>query len=372
MTTNGVTTIRGAGAGQFGNSWGQTVIGAGIPAGATVVDVSLDGSTATLSSPATQDGTTVPVWVGVTYDQAVSEINQNNSLAAALALPNFSQTNLIQPDISGLTNQNFLQAAYDRGVRYLISDTSRTGDPRAFGVNEGSWNIGTYDSTLPGAATANPHGTNWKLLELARYPTNLYFNVRTPAQWLAEDNCLYPAGAFGHVTTYQQLIDRESTVLAKYLLEGANRPLMFHQTNLAAYSGGHSLFSDLMDAALSKYSALVKVAGAQPDDEPARAEAIRPDGLQPGVGHRPVGQHRAGCVHHHHQQLGGPGQGTGNRTQRRICVRRGAVRGAEHLLCSCRGRAVRDPSAPLNGRVVGPARRAGPTTTGTTTYQSGG
>jgi len=258
-TTNGVTTISGAGIGQFNNSWGHTVIGPGIPAGVTIVNVSLDGSTATLSSPATQDGTGVPVWVGVTYDQAVSEISQNNVLATSLKLPNFSQANLIQPDISGLTNQDFLQAAYDRGVHYLISDTSRTGDPHAYGVNEGSWNTGVYDSTLPGAATASSHGTSWKLLELARYPTNLYFNVSTPAQWLAEDNCLYPDGAYGHVTTYQQLIDRESTVLAKYLLEGANRPLMFHQTNLAAYSGGHSLFSDLMDAALSKYSALVKV-----------------------------------------------------------------------------------------------------------------
>jgi len=259
LTTNGVTTISGAGAGQFSNSWGHTVIGPGIPAGASIVNVSLDGSTATLSSPGTQDGTGVSVWVGVTYDQVASEISQNNALATSARLTNYSQANLIQPDISGLTNQNFLQAAYDRGVRYLISDTSRTGDPHTYGVNEGSWNTGTYDPTLPGAGTAAAHGTNWKLLELARYPTNLYFNVRTPAQWLAEDNCLYPTGAFGHVSTYQQLIDRESTVLAKYLLEGANRPLMFHQTNLAAYSGGHSLFSDIMDATLSKYSALVKV-----------------------------------------------------------------------------------------------------------------
>jgi hypothetical protein len=258
VTTNGVTTISGAGIGQFINSWGHTVVGPGIPDGTTIVDVSADGSTATLSGPATQDGTGVTLWVGVTYDQAVSEIAKNNTLAKAFKFGNYSTTNLIQPDISGLTNQDFLQAAYDSGIRYLISDTSRTGDPHTYGVNEGRWNTGTYDPTVPGAATASPHGTNWALLELARYPTNLYFNVRTPAQWLAEDNCLYPAGAYGYVTTYQQLIDRESSVLVKYLLEGANRPLMFHQPNTSAYSGTHSLFSDLIDATLNKYGTLVK------------------------------------------------------------------------------------------------------------------
>jgi hypothetical protein len=264
VTTNGATTISGAGPGQFLNSWGHTVIGTGIPAGATIVDVSPDGSTATLSSPATQDGTGLSVWVGVTYDQAASVITQNNALAATWKLNNSSTTNLIQPDISGLTNQNFLQAAYDAGVRYLISDTSRTGDPHTYGVNEGRWTTGTYDPTLPGAATAAAQGTSWSLLEIARYPTNLYFNVRTPAQWLAEDNCLYPADAYGHVDTYQQLIDRESSVLAKYLLEGSNRPLMFHQPNASAYSSGHSLFSDLIDATLSKYSNLVKAPVVSP------------------------------------------------------------------------------------------------------------
>jgi hypothetical protein len=58
------------------------------------------------------------------------------------------------------------------------------------------------------------------------------------------------------VTTYQQLIDRESSQLLIYLLTGNINPLMFHQANLRAYDGTHSLFSDLMDATYAKYSAL--------------------------------------------------------------------------------------------------------------------
>src|SRR5664280_2248987 len=83
---------------------------------------------------------------------------------------------------------------------------------------------------------------------------SLYFNVTTPAEWVAEDNCLYPAGANGHVGTYAQLLDRESEVLLGYLLRGDMDPLMFHQPDVAAYDGVHSLLSDLLDATLTKYN----------------------------------------------------------------------------------------------------------------------
>jgi len=179
----------------------------------------------------------------VTYAQATDEITRNVTVAGQLRLSTFSTSNLVQPDISGLTNPQFLLAAKDQGINYLISDTSRTGNPAMYGVNEGR-----YNAFQP------------SILEMARYPVNLYFNVSTPSQWLAEDNCLYPAGApFGHVDTYQQLLDRESSVLLRYLLQGHNRPLMFHQPNLRAYDGTHSLLGDLLDATLDKYSRLVTV-----------------------------------------------------------------------------------------------------------------
>jgi len=261
VTTGGVTTISAAPR-QFTNSWGHTVIGSGVPTGTTIVNVSADGTTATLSSAATVSGT-VSLWVGVTYTQAAQEIQQNNQLAKQYGLTNYSTANIVQPDISGLTNQNFLQAAYDNGVRYVISDTSRTGDPSSYGVNEGTVSTGTYDATLPGAAAAT-HGTSWNLLVVPRYPVNLYFNVTSPAQWLAEDNAIYPTGAFGHVSTYAALLDRESDVLLRYLLQGQNRPLMFHQPNVTAYDKVHSLLGDLIDATLAKYSNLVKVPVTSP------------------------------------------------------------------------------------------------------------
>ncbi|HKO25661.1 MAG TPA: hypothetical protein VJY65_13100, partial [Chloroflexota bacterium] len=174
----------------------------------------------------------------VTYGTATTEIQQNNQAAQNLGFGTYSPQNMVTPDVSGLTNTNFLQAAHDNGIRYLVTDTSRPG------YNNPSPNAGIYNQFQP------------SILMIPRYPTNLYFNVGTPQQWLAEDNCLYPAGAFGHVTSYPALLDRQSQVLLLNMLQGDMDPLMFHQTNMEAYDGTHSLLSDLLDATLAKYNSL--------------------------------------------------------------------------------------------------------------------
>ncbi|MCA1724832.1 MAG: hypothetical protein LC748_11405 [Thermomicrobia bacterium] len=173
-----------------------------------------------------------------TYDMAYSELTQNNKAANQLGLKSYTKSTLVTPDVSGLMNPNFLQAAYDVGVRYLVSNTSIAG----------------YNNPSPNAGIYNPYQP--AMLMIPRHPVNLYFNVSTPQEWLAEDNCIYPAGAYGNVGTYQQLLDRESTVLLSYLLKGDVDPLMFHQPNLRAYDGMHSVLGDLLDATFAKYSAL--------------------------------------------------------------------------------------------------------------------
>jgi len=247
-TTNGVSTLTTNSINLI-NAWGQAVTGTGIPAGTTVASVT-NFHAVVLSQPATVTGGVANAVVGTTAAQATDQINQNNTVATQLGLTRYTKANLIQPDISGLANPAFIQAAGSTGIKYLISDTSRTPNQPTYGANEGH-----YNSIDP------------SILEIARYPVNLYFNVSTPAQWLAEDNCLYPVGAFGHVSTYAQLLDRESDVMLRYLLQGHNRPLMFHQPNLRAYSAGKSLLGDLIDATLAKYSNLVTVPITSPTQD---------------------------------------------------------------------------------------------------------
>jgi hypothetical protein len=199
------------------------------------------------------------MWISHTYDHenldtitsaaATTELQKNNQVAMQMGLQKYSKRTLVTPDVSGLTNPNFLQAAVNFGVKYTITDTSRAG----------------YDNPSPNAGIYNPFQPS--LLMIPRHPTNLYFNVTTPEQWLAEDNCLYPAGANGHVDTYAQLLDRESNMLLMYLLRSDNDPLMFHQPNLIAYDGMRTLLGDLLDTTFAKYNKIFTLPILSPSEE---------------------------------------------------------------------------------------------------------
>lgn len=198
-------------------------------------------------------------WISHTYDHenldsisaadTTTELQDNDQIARQLGLQKYSKKTLVTPDVSGLTNPNFLQAAVAFGVRYTITDTSRAG------YNNPSPNAGIYNPLQP------------SLLMIPRHPTNLYYNVATPDQWLAEDHCLYPSGANGYVATYADLLDRESAMLLSYLLRSDIDPLMFHQPNLIAYDGTHTLLGDLLDATFTKYNRIFTLPIQSPSEE---------------------------------------------------------------------------------------------------------
>jgi hypothetical protein len=169
------------------------------------------------------------------YSASLAEIKQNNLATNNLQLTRFSPRSLITPDLSGLTNPNFLKAAYDSGIRYLLSDTSKPA------YTNPSPNTGIYNSSQP------------QILQLPARPNNLFYNVSTPAAWVAEYNCLYQH-SLGKTLTYKQILDIESQTLLTYLLKGDCDPWMFHQSNLRAYDGVHSLLGDLLDMTIQKYT----------------------------------------------------------------------------------------------------------------------
>jgi len=117
-------------------------------------------------------------WISHTYDHenldsisaadTTTELQANDQIARQLGLQKYSKKTLVTPDVSGLTNPDFLQAAVAFGMRYTITDTSRAG------YNNPSPNAGIYNPLQP------------SLLMIPRHPTNLYYNVATPDQWLAE------------------------------------------------------------------------------------------------------------------------------------------------------------------------------------------
>jgi hypothetical protein len=183
--------------------------------------------------------------VPTTAAQVTTELSRNHNFRATVPFTNYSRDSLVQPDISGLTNPQFFQAATQFGIRYIISDTSQPG-----------WNNPT-----PNAGIRNPAFPS--ILIIPRRPSNLFYNLSTPAQWVSEFNYFYGPGGlwayFDHPLSYQEILDYESGWLLKYLLRWDIDPLMFHTPNLRAYDGTHSLFSDLVDRTMTKYRSMVNL-----------------------------------------------------------------------------------------------------------------
>jgi hypothetical protein len=171
------------------------------------------------------------------YDLAYQEITRNNQVAASMGFADYDRRALITPDVSGLQNPEAMSAAYDAGVRFIVTDTSRPG----------------MDNPTPQAGIYNAYEPD--ILMVPRRPTNLYYNTGTPTEWTNEYNYIYHA-YWGRDLTYAEIQDKESDVLLQYMLRGEIDPWMFHQANLRAYDGVHTLLGDLLDRALEKYGRL--------------------------------------------------------------------------------------------------------------------
>jgi hypothetical protein len=162
---------------------------------------------------------------------------------------------MIQPEISGLNNPEFLRAAKDFGIRYILSDTSQPG------WKNPSPNTGFYSTYQP------------SILIIPRYPTNLYYNVSTPTEWLSEYNHFYAPGglfpAWDRALTYSEVLDKESEMWLRYLMKFDLNPVMFHQSNLRAYDNKRSLLGDLINVTMNKYNRMYRL----PIRNPSQHEA---------------------------------------------------------------------------------------------------
>jgi hypothetical protein len=126
---------------------------------------------------------------------------------------------------------------------------------------------------------------------IPRWATNLYAIVSTPDEWVVTYNRLN-AASLGRSLTEDEIIDRESDVLLPHLLNGDINPVMFHQSNLRAYDGKHTLMTDLLDRLIAKYSALrvlpivslpMDEMGGRMQDRAARDSAGVAGTIQPGA-----------------------------------------------------------------------------------------
>ncbi|MFN3431017.1 MAG: hypothetical protein ACK46X_13815 [Candidatus Sericytochromatia bacterium] len=201
----------------------------------------------------------------LSYTASLAEFQKNIDAAQALKLGAFTRENLVTPQISGLYNPEAMRAAFDSGVRFMVSDTSRP----------------NQNNPVPNHGIHNPHQPS--ILMIPRYPNNLFYNVSTPEEWAGEYNSFH-RGYWGRDLTYAEILDKESDVLVRYLLKGDMNPLMFHQPNLRAYDGRRTLLGDLIDATVAKYERLYNLPILSPtQDELGRRMANRMRAATAGV-----------------------------------------------------------------------------------------
>src|SRR6185503_18751265 len=93
----------------------------------------------------------------MSYAKAFEELSQNNQYGMGSGLSRYSVENLVTPSMTGLRNAEAMQAAYDVGIRQVISDGSA-----ACQANP-TPNTDYYNALMPG------------LLQVPRLPTDLYF-----------------------------------------------------------------------------------------------------------------------------------------------------------------------------------------------------
>lgn len=187
-----------------------------------------------------------------TFREARREIVEGRNMAKKpLRLTHFFRDAFVQPDISGLENEAFFEAAAAAKVKYAISDTSRDG-----------WWI----ASSPNTGVYDPYG--FGVLVLPRRPTNIFYNVTTPEEvelaynhYYGEDGVwwLEYGWGWGEDKEYAEILDIESDFLLSYLLAWELYPWMFHQGNLRAYDGEHSVLGDLLEATFAKYTALYRL-----------------------------------------------------------------------------------------------------------------
>jgi hypothetical protein len=99
----------------------------------------------------------------IDYTAALAEFTRNDQTIRGLGLMPYTTMNAVTPGITGLGNQHAMQAAYDAGIRYLVSDTSVAGQDNP------SPNAGFWNALVPG------------ILEIPRIPTNLDYDGHSPA-----------------------------------------------------------------------------------------------------------------------------------------------------------------------------------------------
>ena len=219
----------------------------------------LDGLTK--SGPADVNGDTIDLevltnlWVAGAAGGVNLDADDSDAGMQPLHFTDFNPHSMITPGVTGLDDPNSSLYLSQDGIQYVVSDTSVT--PTATNNNgpNPSPNVGIVNSYAPG------------IYEVPRHANDVYFNAANWDDDAAEFNCLYTAPSPFAGYNGQQILDYVSTSFVNNMLLGDMDPQMFHQPNLHAYDGVHSMIGDTFDMTFQKYEAVYSLPVINPTQD---------------------------------------------------------------------------------------------------------
>ncbi|MEV6239639.1 hypothetical protein [Lentzea sp. NPDC051838] len=191
------------------------------------------------------DNLTIGRQAGLTVPTEVLKTPAYSGLGVYNPDPNAPDTE--PPTDFGLSASNpaLLTAARDAGVRYLHGNMS-------------------FPSHRPACFNCGVrHPLQQELMVVPDWPTNIGYQVTTPAEETLLYNSLYgPNGRFpyhDHDLSYPELLSYESEVGLQHVMSGSVYSHTLHQGNLRQFSPGRSLTFDWLRAIVDRYSARFSV-----------------------------------------------------------------------------------------------------------------
>ena len=204
------------------------------------------------------------------YRTSRQEIVKNNQAAKALNLgQTYKNASLLTGTHSGLGYHRVDAGPGDAGSgpyedfglgasnRALLSAASRAG-VRYLGANH------SLASQVAACETCGiRHPLEPKILLIPRYPTNVFYNITTPAEAVDEYNYIYgPNGTAPYWPkdlSYDEYLKVETDLALYHVLSFSPYPHFFHQANLYEYAADKSLLYDWLETLVARYSELYKV-----------------------------------------------------------------------------------------------------------------
>lgn len=191
---------------------------------------------------------------GANEEETLHEVELNRAAGDRFGLP-LDSNSMVTPQISGLHNLEFLRGAAQSGIRFLVSDTSRT-------------------EFVPALSNTGQISSVESVFLIPRRPTAIFYNAADgqpgrPGSEPDEYNFLFgPNGIFKRADgspfyavdqRYDEIIEREADLTLQYLLRGEMYPLMFHQANLWRYKDQRTLLTDLLERVLARFEAISRL-----------------------------------------------------------------------------------------------------------------